>query len=238
MTIQDEVFILKATLDAPVMTSHPIHIDGLLLAMREDRDGPEVVGTPFHELASKDKVFHASAGFFVGSGLTPTRIVIHKTVRGMKFTGGRDDGRFSTEDRFINKMSPYYPKVGEYPTIEGAVAIVWQCRGDPEGCLSLARRIRGVGGRRNSGYGNIERWEVLPSEAPKETAGWRGSNGEVLRRLPMTWVEGPVPKGSMAVQGRVEAPYFAPDDHIEIVAPTVESLMGSGSAAERILSYS
>lgn len=235
--MSDDIFILKASLRSPVMTDNPIHIDGLLLAMREDRDGPDSVGTPFDALAKTDGVFHASAGFFVGSGLTPVVETKHVTVKRLKTNGGGDEDWFRNDGRYIPKMSPHRPVITQNPTIEGAVAILWQCRGNADQALKLARRIFCVGGRRNNGYGRVERWDVLPCSASSDKAGWFGQGGEILRNLPRSFITGRHPAGSMPDIGRVEPSYGAAEGRIEIVKPILTAMLGSSMTARSMLAF-
>jgi hypothetical protein len=235
--MKNESFILKASLKTPVMTTQPIHIDGLLLAVREQRFGDEANGMPFPELALADGIFRASAGIFVSSGLTPINLATHKTVKRLRLNGGSDDGMFVPQTRFISKTHLHRPYIGEYPTVEGAVALVWQCVGDPGACLSLARVIRNVGGRRNGGYGAVAEWEALPCRADPDSAGWRGGGGEVLRHLPRAWFGPNLPDGAVATTGRVQPSYGDSEGSLEIAAPTLESMTMSGRAAREMLAY-
>ena len=233
-------FVLVGRLDSPVMTERPIHVDGLLLAIRERLEGGASVGTPFGALSRRGGAFQASAAFLAGPSLAPVSVTHHATSRSLRFTGQSDDRDIVADgrERVVSQMNlRLRGHVPRHVTVEGATAAYWQCLGDPDRVLALARRIECVGGRRNARYGEVVEWEVLPCRdgLDRREVG-RTSGGRVLRNLAADDVDG-VPDGARPERGRIEPSYKDVEGRIDVVVPTLRSMLGSHAEARALFGF-
>lgn len=244
-----------------LMTTGIIHIDGILFKMRELRDGTDAIGTPFPAISQTDGVLHASAAFLAFSGLNPVRQTVHLSTKRLGLNGGPHQDDFwinvpeknrgpvpRKEDRsrfpertFNSEMDRRLrPQLNRNPAWENVSSLLWQIHGDPDECLYWARRIRNIGGRRTSGYGEVRAWDWLPSNAPPETAGWIGSDGTPIRNLPLRLHPEPASiQGKVILSpARIEPPYSDPDNHEPCLQPSLAILNGTERQGLKLFSCS
>jgi len=237
-------FNLRATLQTPVEIARPLHLDGLLLAARERRENLLDLSRPLECVAMEDGVYRASAGFLVAQGLFG--VAVDPMYRTWRFRN-EDFGTLSTfavnkdmpaaERRLGTANSKYRNGFRRHDVLTGVASVVWQCVGDPEAVLALARHIRGIGQSATTGYGRVRDWSLEACDVPDAEAAWV-SGGRVLRNLPARML----PPGttvdplhaSLDVQ-RPAPPYWDREGREECWIPTLSSLTGDVDTLDEVM---
>ncbi len=217
--------MLVAHLDGPIACKRPIHLDGLLLAGRERRDGLDL-DTPLDCLAVRDGVYQASASIFVTSDTLGVRATEIGRVWGVRI-GDSDVMRTVDTDFNIDAMSPVKQRLRKQAVIEGVVAVAWQLNGDIDEVMDLMAHITNVGGSHGTGRGGIRRYEVVEGfEADPRSVGLV-ADGRVVRNLPVGIARDLLGAGFPgAVElARLAPPYWDVTERVDCVVPAIHELV-------------
>jgi CRISPR type IV-associated protein Csf3 len=239
-----QVFNIRARLRTGITVSRPIHLDGLLLAAREQRENHLDMERPLDCITMDRGVYRASAAFMVAPGLQGAAIQpMYRTWRfriedTQVLSSFRATAASPRSERVLpTSNSKYRNGYRRQDVMTGIESLVWQCVGDPEAVLSLAREIHCIGAASNTGFGRVREWGIEPCEATEAEAGWFAGN-RVLRSLP----ESHVPAGisidrahAVLDTQRAVPPYWDTSGRVRCWAPTLDSLIVDGDGADDIL---
>lgn len=205
--------VVRAEFAAPVVSSHEIHIDGLLviaeLARKGVTDRPSR-SMPLDQLARvgiRSPRIHA-----IGSWLylaSAWRLPPEARVEPYTFTQRRETeemarprtpGSGPGRDRMVTRQSiatPWAEWLVVYPPREARKALVF---------------IRSVGDERSHGMGTVKRWEV-EEQVDGNPADALVLDGRAVRHLPPAWS----PSSTARAFGALRPPYWHPAAQEEIV---------------------
>ena len=235
-------FVLVAHMSAPLCLREPIHLDGVVLAAREKRFGPEMRGRPLDMLASVDGVFQASVGVIVTSGFIG--VVKQKITRVRRLDMRGADGReinippdATFKERTIDSLSPYRNTLADETTYQGVTAVVFQALGDREAVEEImSDEIRTLGKMHRTGWGAIDRFETWDCGAESETCGLI-AGGAPMRNLPVAMAQKFGIDITDAYPARIEPPYALAADRQKVVGPTMADLVMVEHEARELLAY-
>jgi hypothetical protein len=239
--MKHEPLVVVASMLGPLVLRDPIHLDGVLLAAREKRDGIAARGTPFPALARRGAVFAASAGLLVSEGLGGIQEeTVTRTKRlDMKRDGASirlpDDGG-TKATRTIQEMSPYRNRMVTERVLGNVRYVVWQALGDAAAIEDLLAGVSFLGKQYATGWGEVDGFEILPCDAQLSTCGLVFDGGPA-RNMPVGMLAELGIAGDVVVTGRVEPPYGAQHDVVSIAMPSFERLKVSEDRAREAFAY-
>lgn len=233
--------VVVAEMRGPLVLNNPLHLDGLLLAAREKRDGIESRGTPFTALARTGDVFNASAGILVVEGIGGA--FEDKITRTRRLDMKRDGEwiafpeNATKAERTIGSMSPYRPTMETQRVVGNVRQVVWQAVGDAAEIEDLLGFVGTLGRQHKTGWGEVERFEILPSEADPSTCGL-AAGGKAVRNLPVGMARDIGVETGQVLKGRLEPPYaLAEGGAVDVFAPTLAQLTMSEEKARETFLY-
>ena len=95
--------------------------------------------------------------------------------------------------------------------------IIWFCNGNAKGIKSLLKGIKSVGELRKVGYGRISKWNV--QEIDNNYSWYAGDAPVLMRPLPLCHELPAKLTGFRRYFGACKAPYWHPENQMEIVIP-------------------
>jgi hypothetical protein len=233
-------FVLVAEMLGPIVLRNPIHLDGILLAAREKRDGFSARGTPFATLARRDGVFQATAGVLVTAGIGG---VIDDTVTRTRRLDMKRCGRNIAIDpatpkpeRTITQMSPYRPTMETERVLGNVKSVSWQGVGDIAEIEELCSYVMSIGKQHATGWGEVDHFKIHECGASAETCGL-AAGGRALRNLPVDMLAALGIASDIVFKGRLEPPYATRDGLHDVTGPALKDLTMSEVEARRLLSY-
>ncbi|MGY3581957.1 hypothetical protein ACVIGB_001120 [Bradyrhizobium sp. USDA 4341] len=220
--------VVVAEMAGPLVLRDPIHLDGLLLAAREKRDGMGARGAPFTALSRCGEVYAASAGVLVAEGIGG---ILEDVVTRTKRLDMKRDGPYirlpenaKKEDRVIGPMSPYRSEMRKERVLGNVRQVVWQALGDAAEIEDLLSYVTCIGKQYATGWGEVAEFSALPSEADPKLCGL-AIGGKASRNLPVGMLEALGLQSDIVVKGRVEPPYAMLDGTVDIAAPSLRNLI-------------
>jgi hypothetical protein len=225
----------------PISLNDPLHLDGILLAAREKCFGIESRGQPFDVIARRDGVYQASAGMIVSEGRGGIVEFNNARVRRLDMKGR--DGRnmefkpgTSKNERTVGPMSPYRNTLSSEKIMGNIRLIIWQALADAEATTKLLEMISFLGKQHVTGWGEVEEFEVLGSNAKPETCGL-SSGDRPLRNLPVDLARFLGVNCDSVFKGRIEPSYATKEGRVDIAGPVLADMITSEDAARELLSY-
>lgn len=246
MTVAHRPVVVEAVLRTPISMTDPIHLDGLLLAAREKRFGPESRGRPLDCVTWADGFHRCSASFLIsdelgGVGHVRTNRVARldmKSRHGELYappSGAEKRPRKYRED-VIDGLSPYRGVTRDFDVATGVRSLVWQALGDPDAMIDLLSEIRSVGRMHTTGWGQVDEWRAHDSDAQPEFCGAVAS-GRPIRNLPASCAGRYGLDEADGLPGRIEPPYGGQFDLVSVLAPCRSDLTGTSQSACSIFEF-
>lgn len=237
-------FNLHAYLATPFTARQPIHLDALLLAARDRREGQTDLSRPLDCLALDRGIYRASAGLMVASGIQGAAVMPIRRVWRFRVEDHQGLSFFRTapdmpvdERRLKTTNSKYRNGFRRQELLTGIQSVAWQGLGDPDAVLELAKEIHCLGASSVSGFGQVREWRLERTDATLEAVGWHAGS-RVLRNLPLELVpEGVVADGLNTVEDvqRVCPPYWDAGERVRCLVPAFGSLVVSADTADEYL---
>lgn len=246
MNMSHRPIVVEAVLRTPISVTDPIHLDGVLLAAREKRLGPESRGRPLDCVAWDDGFHRCSASFLIsdelgGVGTVSTNRIARldlKSRDGELFVppDGLERLPLNRREDIIGSMSAFRGVARDFEVATGVRSLVWQVLGDPEGVLDLLSEIQCVGRMYTTGWGQVDEWLAHDCAAERTLCGV-AADGRPIRNLPVTAAGRFNIDASLSYPGRIEPPYGSRSELVPIVAPTRSDLTGTTQDARRAFGF-
>ena len=238
-------YVLFAHMQTALGVTRAIHLDGLLLAARERREGVVDLARPLDCIAVEGGVYRASAGLLLchdPHGNVPLKVTRtwrfrtehHGTLS--QFRLREADGSPVARDlrTLPLKNTPFRPHFVDKELHSAVGTVAWQFVGDPDAVVRLAREIHCLGPSRNQGYGRVQRWSVEACDADPVAAGWWAGD-RVLRNLPVALAPARLRRSGPAFvlgRDRVAPPYWDPGDRVDCLVPIPRALVTDYDAGQ------
>jgi len=207
-----EPFILRASLEAPLLKQGQMTLDALLMALLNTGDVSHLIKR------TDDGLYHASSAHFgdVYVGARPQTLIGSMRAETTPVWGeilepNTRDGGLMIDP---NRSSRGGNVMNSYVAVE-AQSIFWMAVGDADAVLEVAEEVYFLGKAKTSGWGRVKRWRIERYEGD----GLYSKDGLPLRPIPVSLLPDSFAFDVPTLDLAWKAPYWSLANRSRCVAP-------------------